>query len=170
MNTVVEQQLKELQAKASNKDINIPGANLSDIHSELRKIREKSSSTSANVIPYKEIADHTNVCLYHKDGKQVGPIHPASLEETWERFYKKGIVLLVKKPTEVEIEAYKQTDEYIKKHDEFLRKRKMKDKSRKPDQVNRLIDKMDKLIGEKSVNILDQGQVKQAKKLNAKSS
>lgn len=67
-------------------------------------------------ISIKHFTDHKKVNLYHANGfhigKKIGPLHPGLLEHTYARFKDKGITLSVTCPSESEIEAYKNTDEF----------------------------------------------------------
>ena len=140
--------------------------NLGHIQKELRQIKEKASAGSHYRIPYKEVHDHKNVSLWTREGKRIGPIHPESLEETWNRFYQVGIVLLAKQPTQQEIEDYKSSDEFKIKDKEFQRKRALKLKSKKPEQFEKLIKQMAEMTGMtvQALNrVIPQDQVKNKK-------
>lgn len=117
---------------------------------EIEEIKKKGKNT-AGEIKYKDIHDHTPIPLWRKDGKMIGPLHPANAEETFKRFYKLGIILSVKKPTEQEIAEYKQTDEYKKLRAEKDRERTIR-KQKRNNNVEKLTEAIEKLVGAKIEN------------------
>lgn len=106
---------------------------------EMRKIQKAGQKASANKIDYKDI-HHPQISLWRRDGKQIGPMHPANAESTLVRFYDVGILLSTRKPTESEIAAYKETPEYKKIEAALKAKRTLRERSRKPDEIKRLAD------------------------------
>jgi hypothetical protein len=119
---------------------------LSKFMSEMDKIRKKGR-VEANTIRVQEICDHKNISLWTKDGKRIGPLHRMNAERTFKMFYELGIILSVDQPSEVQIEAYKQTDDYKQRLAEHKRKRAIKDKSRKSGQMQKYAEEIAKLTG-----------------------
>jgi len=142
--------VKELEEKdAAKSKSNDPGRLF---FQELEEIKKKGKNT-AGEIKYKDVHDHTPIPLWRKDGKMIGPLHPANAEETFKRFYKLGIILSVKKPMPDEIEAYKQTEEYKKIRSEKDRERTIR-KQKRNNNVEKLTESIEKLVGVKIENSL----------------
>jgi len=82
---------------------------------EMRQMRMHGQDESGS-IKYKDIHDHRNIRLWHTTGREVGrclgPIHPANAEQTFERFYAKGIVLSIRRPSDEQVALYKETSQY----------------------------------------------------------
>lgn len=118
---------------------------------ELRKIQKAGEKTQGN-IQYKDI-HHPTVALWRKDGKLIGPLHPANAEETFRRFYDAGVILSTRKPTQAEIDEYKETAEYKKIEAADNKKRQERNKSRKKDNIQELAKVLKDSMGVKESDI-----------------
>lgn len=114
---------------------------------KIQKLRKKGRVESSK-IQVKMNVDHYNVSLWTKDGKRIGPLHPHNAVRTLERFQELGVELEVDQPTQDQIEAYKQTDEYKQKMEEHLRKREIKEQSRGKKQMDRICNEIAKMSGQ----------------------
>ena len=104
--------LKAEELEKISQEVTPPVDNsMNNYMSELSKIQQRGR-VEAGTIKVKEFTDHKNVSLWHKDGKQVGPLHPHTAKRIFERFWASGIHLVVDKPTEAQIAAYKSTKAY----------------------------------------------------------
>lgn len=112
---------------------------------ELRKIQRVGEKTQGN-ITYKDI-HHATVTLWRRDGKRIGPLHPANAEATLKRFFDAGVLLSTGRPTEVQIETYKKTPEYKKIEEAQRKKNIIREKSRKPDQIQKLAELLTQNMG-----------------------
>lgn len=113
---------------------------------EIKKIRQKGKS-SANQIVVHERHDHKNVSLWTRDGKRIGPLHPDNAIQTLQRFADLGIQLTADMPTEEEISAYKETDEYKEAARREDKRRTLKNKSRRSGQMEKLAAEIAKMSG-----------------------
>lgn len=112
---------------------------------ELRNIQKVGEKTKGE-ITYKDI-HHPTVTLWRKDGKRIGPLHPANAETTFQRFYDVGVLLSMKKPTDEDIAKYKLTPEWKKIESALVAKRKLREKSKKPDQIQKLAEVLQNQFG-----------------------
>lgn len=152
----------ETMAKIKEAQDNMGGEDLTKYMGEMKKIRHKGRVDSGK-IQVKEITDHMNISLWTKEGKRIGPLHPHNAERTFQLFWELGTVLSVDQPTETQIAAYKETDEYKKKAEAYAKIRKIKDKSRKAGQIQKYIEEIAKLTGQtaEAINhVLKPGEVK----------
>lgn len=82
---------------------------------EIRKASIKSQQGNEQ-ISIRHFTDHKKVALYHTNGfhigKKVGPLHPGLLQQTFEAFKLKGIILSPNCPSADEIAEFKASDEY----------------------------------------------------------
>lgn len=113
---------------------------------EIEKIRKVGKVTTGG-IQYKDTADHVNVSLWRRDGKRIGPLHPANAEVTLKRFWDEGITLTVDKPTEAQIEAFKQTDEYKTWFAKTEKQRIQNEKSLKGNAIEKLTEAIAAQLG-----------------------
>lgn len=122
----------------------------SDPFEEIRKAKLKGSKGS-DQISVRHFTDHKKVSLYHTNGyhigKKVGPLHPGLLEQTFEEFKAKGIILSVNSPTPEEVSIYKNSAEYKKLE---ARQRELKPsryRGETKDDVKRIAEAMTKIAG-----------------------
>lgn len=152
----------DTMAKIKESQENMGDADLTKYMGEMKKIRQKGRVDSGK-IQVKEITDHKNISLWTKEGKRIGPLHPHNAERTFQLFWELGTVLSVDQPTEEQIAAYKETDEYKKKSEAYAKIRKRKDRSRKAGQIQKYIEEIAKLTGQtaQAINhVLKPGEVK----------
>jgi hypothetical protein len=130
---------------------------------EIRKASLRNAPGSE--ISIKTTTDHKKISLYHSNGfhigKRISQLHPNDLANTFERFKAKGVILTVNKPTEAEIETYKQTEEYkqLAKRQEVLKPHRYKKQS--AEEMQRTVANFARLIGVKpEVSLKEQDQVK----------
>lgn len=119
------------------------GDNLSN---EIKKIRQKGKS-SANKITVTEQNDHTNIALWTKWGKRLGPMHPDNAIQTLNRFADIGIALSVDKPTSEQVTIWYDSPvgkTFVKKE---IDRRTIKDKTRRTGQMDRLCAEIAKMTG-----------------------
>ena len=122
----------------------------SDPFEDIRKASIKGQ-TSADQITIKHFTDHKKVALYHTNGfhigKKIGPLHPGLLQQTFDAFRAKGIILSTTCPSDAEIAAYKSSDEYkaIDKHQHELKP--VRHRGETKSDVARLVDLMAKREG-----------------------
>lgn len=116
------------------------------LQDQIRKIRLKGKST-ANTIVVKESHDHKNISLWTRDGKRIGPMHPDNAERFLNDAAASGRILTVDKPTEAQIEAYKQTDEYKAFRAREVASRERKDRLKKGNQTQKLIEEIARMSG-----------------------
>ena len=138
--------------KLSDQSQRALGGELGNIQRQARR----STKGGTGAINYKETLDYVPMTLYHANGvnigKFVGPMHPGSAEDTYMRFALKGTILSVKKPTDAEVEAYKQTAEYQDLISKELKRRQARIKTVKESSIDRLTKEIEKLSGKKIVN------------------
>lgn len=139
----------------------------SDDSRYFREIQSLKTARNNNVgaIQIKTIQDHKRISLWHVSGhnigKRVGPIHPASAEDTYTMFAGAGIKLSLNKPTQEEIEVYKNTKEYKLAEAKEIKRRLAKNKSRKESEINKLTQAISQMAGVKISNaIKDESEVK----------
>ena len=148
--SALRKKVSELESNQSNKNSNTdPGRTF---FSELEAIKRKGKNSSGE-IKYKEIDDHKNIPLWRKDGKMIGPIHPANAERTFKDFFNLGILLSVTKPTEKEIEEYKKTDEYIKWKEKQDKLNEQNRKSLKGNAIEKMTEQIAKIVGVKTSEV-----------------
>jgi hypothetical protein len=133
---------------------------------EIQALKNAKNKGVGNV-EMKIIQDHKRISLWHISGhnigKRVGPIHPASAEDTFTMFAHVGIKLSLNKPTEEQIEKYKESAEYKKAEAAEIKRRAGKNKSRKESEVERLTQAIAQMNGVRpsEVNrIKDESEVK----------
>ena len=147
-----KQLLAKIEALEKQVAAKQPSNHVMDVTDSIRK----RNPVSGNSLPMKITDDHKNVTLYHTNGHQigkfVGPLHPNNAEVEVQRFYSRGIILSLTKPTDVEIKAYKETDEWKKLDEEHTKKRKSKIKKRKNQDMSDLAKEIAKLSGKPVVN------------------
>lgn len=142
---VLEQENIILRKQLEDREKAIPAS--IDLDSIERRIRQKGKP-SANSIQVVERHDHKNITLWTKDGNPIGPLHPDNAVQTLRRFKNElGVILLADRPTDAQVEAYKQTDEYKQKIKAEVERRARKEKSKRKGGVDRLISAMEKLYG-----------------------
>lgn len=130
--------------------------------SNLESIREKAHTNrkDATVVKIKQFKDYDSMRLYHTNGvhvgKVVGPLHPDNAESTFMRFRAKGIILSVVKPTDEEIKAYQQTEEYKALNGDWTRTREKRNKTVKESEVSRLTKLLEKSSGKPILNAIKQ--------------
>jgi len=157
----LEQENIILKQRLADQEKLVPalGDNLAN---EMKKIRQKGRS-SANSITVTEHNDHTNIALWTKWGKRVGPMHPDNAIQALNRFADMGIMLTVDKPTSEQATAWYNSAEgkaYQKKEAD---KHARRDKSRRSGQMDRLCAEIAKMSGTTvaAINhILSPGEVK----------
>ena len=100
---------------------------------------DKTGRVDDTKIKVQEFTSHKNISLWTKDGKRIGPLHPHNAKQTLMRFKKvKGEDLLVRQPTQGQIDAYKLTLEYKAKQKKFEASRAIKDKTRNAKSVEKI--------------------------------
>ena len=110
----------------------------------LKEIQDlkKSQTQGMNNVVIKPIQGDKHVSLWHVSGhnigKKVGPIHPASAEDTFIAFASAGIKLSMRKPTEEFIENYKKSKEYKDFEAKEIKRREQKNRSKKESQIEKL--------------------------------
>jgi len=132
-NILLKKRLEDAEKFAAQQ--NIP--HFDNLTSEMKKIRAKSRPT-LNSILVKEVIDHKNISLWTKLGKRIGPMHPDNAIQTLNFFADLGILLTADRPTDEEIETYKQTTEYKMLEKRENDRRITKDKSRRSGQIEKL--------------------------------
>lgn len=152
----LERELNEMRAAQEELQAKLETAqpNLTDSEAQYFKDMDfirKHGRNDANKIQLKEITDHKNISLWTKLGKRIGPSHPDNARQTYERFWRNGVKLLVQKPSEEQIEAYKQTDEYKQWKKKFDENRARKNRSRRKGETERILGLIAQMSG-KSVN------------------
>lgn len=157
-------ELKLLQAKVA--ELERKNAELAK-GTPLEQIKKaaRTGRKDATTIRLREFKDYVSMKLYHTDGvnigKMVGPLHPDNAESTFMRFAAKGTRLSINKPTEAEIEAYKNDPANAALFEKEVKRRDARKRSRKESEVDRLTKSIEKLSGIKSKNFIkSQDQVK----------
>ena len=148
---------KELENIQSKSVVTNSDSTFDKYNKEMNKIRSNVQDANPNKIVVHERNDHKNISLWRKDGKRIGPLHPANAEKTFKDFWNRGIVLSTKMPTPEEVAAYKESKEYILEHEEYLKIRKIKDKSLKKGKMEEYSKMIAKQLGktvEQVTNVL----------------
>lgn len=162
----MNQELEALRAKVAQLESKESSASDDKYFREIQALKNAKNKGVGNV-EMKTIQDHKRISLWHVSGhnigKRVGPIHPASAEDTFTMFANAGIKLSLNKPTEEFIANYKLSKEYKDAEEKEIKRRNMKQRSRKESEVERLTQAIAKMSGIKpnEVNrIKDESEVK----------
>jgi hypothetical protein len=145
---VQNNRIAELEAKIAALEAK---ASVRDPSEEIRSVRNKNRGDSGG-LTYKHFTDHKKVVLWHTNGihigKKVGPLHPDSLENTFDRFKAKGVILSPNQPTAEQVSAYMKTEEYkgLEKKLRTTKAMRFKGPETKED-IKRLTDAMVRIAG-----------------------
>ena len=143
---MLKKKIADLESKQSSLSQNTDNGR--NFFNEVEKIR-RTKQSSAGEIPYKDVHDHKNISLWRKDGKRIGPLHPANAEATLKRFWESGIILTVDKPTEEQISEYKKTDEYKRYQAQVDKDNENARKSLKNSSMEKLTEQIASIVGTK---------------------
>ncbi len=165
-NTGNQEELDALRAKVAELEAKESSSSDEKYFREIQALKNAKNKGVGNV-EMKTIQDHKRISLWHVSGhnigKRVGPIHPASAEDTFTAFANVGIKLSLNKPTEEFIESYKQGKEYKEAETKEIKRRATKNRSRKESEVEKLTQAISKMTGIASTEvnrIKDESEVK----------
>jgi hypothetical protein len=147
LNALQQENLILQQKLAAQEAANIEFQKLSpNINSEMQKIMRKGRS-GATTITVGESSDHTNITLWTRWGKPIGPMHPDNAVQALNRFAAVGIFLTVDKPTPEQATAWSNTAEGKAYWAKEASKRATKDKSKRSGQMEKLAAEIAKQTG-----------------------
>lgn len=159
-------ELEALRAKVESLEEEKASVSDEKYFREIQALKNAKNNGVGNVV-IKAIQDHKRISLWHISGhnigKRVGPIHPASAEDTFTMFAQAGIKLSLNKPTEDFITKYKETKEYKDAEAKEIKRRAGKNKSRKHSEVDKLTQAIAQMSGIKPADvnrIKDESEVK----------
>jgi hypothetical protein len=130
-----QETIAKINAAGGTRDM---GDKFTKYQDTIRDIARKGRVETNKIIVH-ETADHKNISLWTKEGKRIGPLHPHNARHTFEMFWELGIELSAEQPTEAEVAAYMETDEYKKKRAAYEIIRAKKDKSRSSKNIDKMI-------------------------------
>ena len=156
---ILEKEIASLTAKLATQEVKGISSHIS-LAKEVDKLRAKGGSTAGQILVH-PIHDHKNISLWTREGDRLGPMHPDNAIAMLNEYASKGVILLVERPTQTEIDAYKETDEYKTYAKNEAKRRAGKNKSRRSGQMERLTEAISKMAGVKvESHVLQQHEVK----------
>ena len=159
-------ELELLRAKVASLEQEKESSSDDKYFREIQALKNAKSKGVGNV-EMKIIQDHKRISLWHISGhnigKRIGPIHPASAEDTFTMFANAGIKISLNQPDEAFIAKYKESAEYKAAEAKEIKRRAYKSRMRKDTEVEKLTQAIAKManIPLSQVNtIKEQSEVK----------